>query len=420
MSTGKKFSGYSVFAGCLLLMIFPGGLLSYTSGLFMYPICAEYNFSITSYSLSTVVAAAVNALVSAFFVQYLARGKRGQMKWLMLIAAIITCGGFALISRCTQLWQFIAMAGVWSLGYNMLCYVPVGMMMTNWFVKKCALMTGIAFAGGNLGGAIFNTVISQIMANQGWRSAYVFGGAVCFIAIVIAIVLIKRSPGEYGQTAYGAEAAAIGEPGIDEAKAWQGIDKKTAVKTPALYLVCAATFLTGIYAAGVCNHVVTFLCTGSWEITAAGFVMTVFTLFGIIGNSAGGGVIEKIGLKRSIAVGAAFIIIALICLTMANKVKALAYAWCAFQGIASFMAMLTPSLAVSEVFGTKAYTAIYGIAYSCYLIGCAISTTVVAFLAERTSYTTSWIAIMIVVALLAILYLSALKEGKKLRERYPG
>ncbi len=420
MSTGKKFSGYTVFAGCLLLMIFPGGLLSYTSGLFMYPICAEYNFSITSYSLSTVVAAAVNALVSAFFVQYLAGGKRGRMKLLMLISAIITCGGFALISRCTQLWQFIVMAGVWSLGYNMLCYIPVGMMMTNWFVRKRALMTGIAFAGGNLGGAMFNTVISQIMANQGWRSAYVFGGAVCFIAIIIAILLIKRSPEEYGQTAYGAESANTGEQESGGTKAWQGIDRKAAVRTPALYLICGATFLTGIYAAGICNHVVTFLCTGSWEITAAGFVMTVFTLFGIIGNSAGGGIIEKIGLKKSIAVGAASIIIALVCLTMANRVSSLAYAWCAFQGIASFMAMLTPSLAVSEVFGTKAYTAIYGIAYSCYLIGCAISTTVVAFIAENVSYTAAWTAIMIVVVLLAVLYLSALKEGKKLRERFPG
>lgn len=84
------------------------------------------------------------------------------------------------------------------------------------------------------------------------------------------------------------------------------------------------------------------------------------------------------------------------------------------------MAMLTPSLAVSEVFGTKAYTAIYGIAYSCYLIGCAISTTVVAFIAENVSYTAAWTAIMIVVVLLAVLYLLALKEGKKLRERFPG
>ena len=418
-NTKTKFSGYFVFIGCLLLMIFPGGLLSYTSGLFMYPICAEFSFSLTSYSLSTVTAACVNAIVSALFVQYLAKGRRSQMKWLMLISAFVTCGGFALLSRCTQLWQFIVMSGVWSLGYNMLCYVPVGMMMTNWFNKNRALMTGVAFAGGNLGGAIFNTVMSQIMANQGWRSAYVFGGATCFAAIMIALLLIKRSPEEYGQKALGASEVTETSDGNVQQNVWHGVDKKTALKSPALYIACAATFLTGVYAAGVCNHVVTFLCTGNWEITAAGFVMTVFTLFGMVGNSVGGGVIGKIGLKKGIVLGASLLIIAIISLTMANQVKAMAYVWCAFQGLASFVAILIPSLVVSETFGTKDYAAIYGIVYACYLVGCAVSTTIVAFIAENTSYTVAWIAVIVIIAVLAVLHLICQKEGKKLREQFP-
>ena len=34
------------------------------------------------------------------------------------------------MSRCTQLWQFYVMSGVWNLGYNMLTFVPVGMLIT--------------------------------------------------------------------------------------------------------------------------------------------------------------------------------------------------------------------------------------------------------------------------------------------------
>ena len=34
-------------------------------------------------------------------------------------------------------------------------------------------------------------------------------------------------------------------------KVWLGVDKKTAMKTPAFYIICIAMFLTGIYAAGI-------------------------------------------------------------------------------------------------------------------------------------------------------------------------
>lgn len=188
MKEKVKFSGYAVFAGCLLLMIFPGGLLSYAPGLFMYPICQDLGFTTTEFSITNTVCAAVNAIVSALFVQYLSKGKRGTMRIIMIVSGVVTCGGFALMSRCTELWQFYIMSGVWNLGYNMLTFVPVGMLITNWFVKNRALLTGIAYAGSNLGGAIFSTVISQLIAARGWRDAFVIGGVVCLAAVVIAVL----------------------------------------------------------------------------------------------------------------------------------------------------------------------------------------------------------------------------------------
>ncbi len=415
----KKFSGYLVFAGCALLMLFPGGLLSYTSGLFMYSICAEFNFSLTSFSLTNVAAAGVNALVSAFLVQYLSKGKRSQMKWLIFISAVITCGGYYMMSRCTQVWQFVVMSGVWNFGYNMLTYVPCAMMMNNWFVKNRATMVGIVFACGNVGGAIFSTVISNVMASSGWRMGYIVGAVCCFVGTMIALIFLKRSPEEYGQKALGADEASAEGSTEAQPKLWNGVDKKIALKSPVFYLACAAMFLTGIYAAGIANHVVTFLCTGSWEITAAGFVMTVFTLVGIVGNAAGGGILGKIGIKKGIYLGAAMLIAGIACLTFANEIKALAYVWCVCQGLAIFMCQIVPTMVVTETFGTKDFAGIYGIAYACYLIGCALSTTVVALVAESAGYTVAWIAIIAIIVVLTVLHLTCQKQGQKLRELYP-
>jgi OFA family oxalate/formate antiporter-like MFS transporter len=349
--TKKKFSGWAVLVGCILLMIFPGGLLSYTAGLFMYPICAEYGFTTSTFSLSLTLAAAVNALTSAFLVQYLSKGSKGTMKIIMLVSAIVTCGGFACMSLCTKLWQFFVMSAVWNIGYNMLTYVPVGMFISNWFVDKRATMTGIAFAGGNVGGAIFCTAVSQIMANQGWRTAYVIGGVLCFVFTLIAILLIKRSPAEYGQEAYGADKVSS-DPASGQ-KMWMGVDKKTAMKSPAVHLLALTLLFTGIYAAGIANYLVTFLCTGGWEITAAGFVMTVFTLFGI------------------------------------------------------------------ATFGLKDFAGIYGYVYAFYLVGCAISTPLIAFLAEKAGYNIAWLVVGIIVAAIILMYMRCLAYGKKFHEQYP-
>jgi len=416
-AAGKHFSGWRVLAGCMILMIFPGGLLSYTSGLFLYPICEEFGFATSVFSLTLTVSAAVNALTSAFLVQYLSKNSAKSMKILMLISAFITCGGFACMGLCGKLWQFFVMAAVWNLGYNMLTYVPVGMMVSNWFVEKRAMMTGIAFAGGNLGGAIFNAVMSNIIAGAGWRTAYRFGGSLCLIFTLIAIALVRRSPAEYGEKAYGSERV-VSAPGEEnEATArWEGIDKKEAMKTPALRLLVVIFFITGIYSAGIANYVVTYLCGGGWKITAAGLVMTVYTLFGIIGNSAGGAVLSKIGLRKGMWIAVVTILLSLVCLALSVAIHPLAFVFAALLGIACVLSVLIPSQSVAAIFGTKGFAGIYGYTYAFYLIGCAVSTPFIAFLSEKAGFIAAWAIIGVLLVIIGLFYSKCFAYGKKLRE----
>ena len=110
----------------------------------------------------------------------------------------------------------------------MITFIPVTMILSNWFVKKRELVTGIAIAFSNLGGAVFNTVISKLISTEGWRYAYVFSGLLALAACTIAVLFsLKRSPEEYGQEPYGAESAA--DSAVQEKqKVWMGVDKKTA------------------------------------------------------------------------------------------------------------------------------------------------------------------------------------------------
>lgn len=415
----NRFSGWAVFAGCLILMLFPGGMMSYTTGLFMYPICEEFGFSVTAYSIGLTLSAGVNALVSAFLVGYLSKGTKKTMKAIMLASVIVVCAGFALQSRCTQLWQFYLMAVVWNLGYNMVTFVPVTMMLSNWFVKKRELLTGIAIAFNNLGGAIFNTVISRVIAVQGWRYAYVFGGILALASCLFAVIfLLKRSPGEYGQEAYGAEEASS-DTQQEEAKVWKGIDKKTALKLPSFYLLCIAMFLTGIYGAGISNHVVTYLCTDGWDIAAAGFVMTMYTLAGVAGSTGGGALLGKIGYRKGVIAGGALGIVAVLCLILGSRIHILAYIFALCLGCGCFMVVLLPSQSVANTFGLKDYAGIYGLSYAFYLVGCSVSAPAIAVISENFGYLTAWIVIIILILLIVALHLLCINAGKRIREQYP-
>lgn len=413
----KKFSGWSVLVGCFILMVFPGGMIGYTSGLYMYPICQELGFATSQYSICMTIAPCVNVLTSIFLVQYLSKGTKTSMKAIMLAGAVVLSCGFACMNFCVKLWQFYAMTAVWNLGYNLLTNIPVAMILSNWFVEKRALVTGIAFAGGNVGGAIFSTAISSIIKTQGWRYSYLFCGALCLVVTVLAILfLIKRSPAEYGQSPLGAgsgKAAAEDKP----AEAWQGIDKKSALKTPVFYLICAAMLFTGIYAGGVTKHVTNYLCTSGWEIVAAGTVSTVFTLFGILGNTCGGTLISKAGIKKSVLIGGALVIAAMISLIYAATTKSAAYIYAACLGLAGFLGALAPAIIVSTTFGAKEYAGIFGLTNSFYLAGSALSAPVVAWVSEISSYKTAWIAVIVLVVLIIAIYFKSVDYGKKLREK---
>ena len=80
---------------------------------------------------------------------------------------------------------------------------------------------------------------------------------------------------------------------------------------------------------------------------------------------------------------------------------------------------LLPSQSVANTFGLKEYAGIYGMSYACYLIGCAVSTPVIAIISEKTGYLTAWIGIVILILAIVILHLLCISEGEKIREKYP-
>lgn len=419
MEKTAKFSGWSVMIGCFLLFFCGGGLISNTTGLFMEPICAELGVSTTSYSLINVFTSCSNAVASAFLVSRL---HTGNMKRILFFAIVVTTGGYALQGLCQQVWQLWIVGFVLNLGLAFLTYVPVGMMITNWFIDKRSIAMSIAMSGMGLGGAIWSVAMAKMIEDYGWRNTYFIGAAFTFVSLVLVLVfLLKKSPEQYGQTPY-LNKAGSGQASQEQDSAaaeWQGLDKRTALRSPAFVLLSAAMLLVGLYAAGVATHVVTFLVWEDWTLVSAGGILSVQMAVSIIGMLIGGVLINKFGLRRCVlAIG---IVMAISCLSLAltPQIPAMAYVYGITAGLCGMMSSVVPSLMVSSVFGVRDYTGIYSSINVFFMLGCAVGSAVVAVVSNAWGYVAAWYLCTAACILVIVFFLIALNMSKRFRELYP-
>ena len=416
----KKFSGWAVMVGCFLLFFCSAGLISNTAGLFMNPICEELNVSTTSYSLINVFTSCSNAFASAFLVSKL---HTGDMKKILLLAILVTSGGYALQGLCQQVWQLWIVGFVLNLGIAFLTYVPVGMMITNWFIDKRSIAMSIAMSGMGVGGAVWSVVMAKLIELYGWRNTYFMGAAFACVSLLLVLVfLLKKSPEQYGQSPY-VQAGSHARQETDAAESavvqWQGLEKKAALKTSAFVLLSVAMLLVGLYAAGVATHVVTFLVWEGWDLVAAGGILSVQMAVSIAGMLLGGVLINRFGLKLSVL--GAGIVMALSCLSLAltPQIAPLAYLYGVCAGFAGMMASVVPSLMVSSVFGVKDYTGIYSSINVFFMLGCAVGSAAVAVVSNAWGYVTAWYLCTAASLLVIAFFLIALNMSAKFRELYP-
>ena len=136
-------------------------------------------------------------------------------------------------------------------------YVPINILISQWFVDKKALVTSIVFTGSGVGGMVFSGMFAKVLADHGWRNGFRLTALICIITVLINFIFIRKTPAEKGQEPYRlknaqAHQAAAGAP------VWAGLSKGEAVKTVPFYFYAGALICRGIVAAGVFTQVPDF------------------------------------------------------------------------------------------------------------------------------------------------------------------
>jgi sugar phosphate permease len=298
----RFFYGWVILAICFLTIV-AGFVCRNTFSVFYPAIVDEFGWTRGNTALIYSINILVYGLVAPF-----AGGlaDRFRPRYVLATGAVLMGIGMALCSLATAKLQFYLLYGVLAaVGLSVAGWVPVATLLTNWFVRRRALVFGVLGAGFGL--SLIGAYTTQyIILSLGWRTAYLIIGL--FVAVVIppaCVLFIRPTPADKGLLPDGVSASE------SEEQPSQQIERRSASHArPGEWTLGSALrsrqfwllFLIWICTMGIVEQTVIsqqvyfYLDVGYAPLTAAKF----FGTFGIclaIGNLFGS-LSDKVGRER--------------------------------------------------------------------------------------------------------------------------
>ena len=250
-ATRSRFSyGWVVVAVSFLLLVGSFGT-QLCFGLFLKPLSEEFGWSRAGVSGAMSLLMAVSGLMGVVMGRVTDRyGARAAIAPGVVIGAL----SFLVMSRMDSLWQFYLWFGV---GGGILAgcsYTPAVTVVSRWFdVRTRTMAIGVTLLGVIVGQMILSPVISQVIENSGWRTAWVVLGIVAFACGLPALAVIGTRPSTWNEPA-GSRSAG----GRDAGPPAQGLTMKEASKTLAFWILMLAGAVLGLGFYAFNAHVVSY------------------------------------------------------------------------------------------------------------------------------------------------------------------
>ena len=171
------------------------------------------------------------------------------------------------------------------------------MIVSKWFVKHRGIALGITVAGTSLGNAALPQLNAWLVAEFGWRTAFVYTSVIPLLLIPLVIFVMRERPEDMGLTAPGAEAAVNGM-----SPALTGMSYRGALGTREFWLLAGIAMLTFYSILSLLTHLFLHMREQGFEPQVAASGLTVLFLLGIVGKLLSGVLADVLG-RRVVFVG---------------------------------------------------------------------------------------------------------------------
>lgn len=413
MAKSKKGVHYAWFVllGVAIMMGFARGGLNNATGLFLTPVSDDLGMSLSSLSLYVSIMSIVTMIFLPFAGKLIAKA---DIRIILIVGVIFHSGAFALMGFLNSVWGWYLLAVPCAIGYVIVAQISGPVIINNWFKKSKGLALGIMMATVGAFGAFISPWIGNLIANEGWRTAYTTSGLVLGAGCIVVILLfIRFAPGNKG--AYGAdEVLEDTAANATNKETYKGIASSIAKKSPAFYALMAFFFfLTSV--AAFAQHVPTFAITKGFDTAFGGTLMGLFMVGLLIGSLTFGFLADKIGAKGTTFVALASGLVTFVLFLLFGEVKPMIMiAAVIFGFLSSSIGTLGPLLTIS-LFGNKNYADIYATASVGLAVAGIVALPLYSVIKDLTnSYNIVLIAIIVMIIISMFLVTVAFKQKENL------
>lgn len=411
----KKFYGWVIAVCCFILMGTVFQIVGNMSNLFIKPLSESLGVPRGAVSVFVTISMLVSVIGSSFV------GKLIQKYSLRLVTTVgVLCAGGGLIAmsfakNLTQVYLISIFLGI---GIICSAMIPINMMLNNWFVKKRGTVIGIVYTSTGFGGLLFTQVITYFLSNYSYREAYLaLGIIVLVLTLPVTLFLIRLTPEEKGQKAYGADevaATATSNAGGNV----DGFLLKDLKKSKSFILFLITNFILGLVGVGLFNQFFAHLSDRGFTAAEVGIMSSIINVGLILSKPVLGGLMDKFGGLFTFIFSCCLYVVAILLLgasfagSMIMPILAVI--------VLPFAASITstgPSFITGEFYGRKDYGAIYGIVLMVYNLGAAAGPALAGASYDMTgSYVAIGIVYMILVAVMIGLMTLTKKSTKALHQ----
>jgi MFS family permease len=357
-----------------------------------------------AFSFGFIVSAAISPIVGRTM------DRRGP-RFVIEIGVVLTAAGLLGATLIQSPWQlYITLGLLVGAGVNCMSFSVQSQYLPNWFVRRRALATGIAFSGVGVGAILILPWLQTIILKEGWRSACWTLGLITLIVLVPINLIVTKRPQDVGLLPDGAReegvaaqrrAAAVVDP------AWVAIEWTVgrAVRTMRFWWLVVGFFSAGYAWYAVQVHQTKYLVEIGFSPMQAAWSLGLVAMVAIPSQILLGGLSDRIGREIVWTIAAAGFVIcygALLGLG-AGPSQPLLYLMVLSQGVLGYAFTSLMGGVVAEIFEGPHFGSIFSLIMVSLLAGGAIGPWITGVLHDiEGTYTAAFVLALGFSALCAV------------------
>lgn len=396
------FYGWWIVLCCFLIMSIIYAPIINLISLYAKPVSTDLGVKMPEYTYYFTIMS-ITSLVALPFVGQMLKKFNNKT---IIILGIIMCGiSFIGFSMAKDLKHFYALAVVQGIGFVAACLIPPSLLVTNWFNEKRGLALGLVMSGSGAGGAVLSVFITQLIASNGWRTAYTVTGCMILLMIPLILFVVKLKPSDIGLEPLG-KVLVRGEA--------KGLTQKESMATISFWLFFIAIIVTAILVNGLQMYLIPYLTELKYTPQNAALILSVSMVSLALAKIVIGRTYDRLGITPTIWIVGICTLLALISFKCAS-IKALGVAGALLMGIAGTHMIVTISYLTALFFGDKDFGSKYSIMSIAAGLGAALAPIVSGIIYNNSKNFSTLIYIFMGLAIVAcILYL----VSSSLRPKY--